>query len=253
MGYLHEGHLSLIRTSKRKADVTIVSIFVNPSQFAPNEDLARYPRNLARDKYMLELEGVDYLFNPYEEEIYPKNYQTYVNVNKITQKLEGAIRRGHFQGVTTVVSILFNCVQPDYSFFGQKDAQQAAVINQMVVDLKYDIEVVVCPISREAEGLAMSSRNIFLNACDRQKALTLHRALIAGVEYFEAGERNSSKLINKISKIFYEENINFDYLTIVEAKTFNDVVELTSPGEYYFLTAAHIGATRLIDNELIKI
>ena len=253
MGYLHDGHLSLIRASKNKADVTIASIFVNPSQFAPNEDLNRYPRDLERDKQLLELEGTDYLFNPTDKEIYPDDFQTYINVDRITQKLEGAIRPGHFRGVTTIVSILFNCMQPDYSFFGQKDAQQAAVIEQMVIDLKYAIEVIVCPIRREADGLAMSSRNIFLNKQDRQKALTLHKALTVGVKSFQTGERNSSKLISKMSKVFDEENIQFDYLTIVEATTFSDVDKLTSPGEYYFLTAAKIGVTRLIDNELVQV
>lgn len=253
MGYLHDGHLSLIRQSKKKADITIASIFVNPAQFAPNEDFNRYPRNLERDRSLLEAEGVDYLFNPDASEIYPEDYQTYIILNKITQPLEGVVRPGHYKGVSTIVSILFNCVQPDFAFFGQKDAQQAAVIKQMVKDLKYSIDVVVCPISREADGLAMSSRNIFLSNDDRQKALTLHKSLTAGVEAVKGGELDSSKLIDIMSSYFKAENIAFDYLTIVNANTFEEVDVLTKPGEYYILTAAKIGTTRLIDNELINL
>ncbi|MBZ0200980.1 MAG: pantoate--beta-alanine ligase [Ignavibacteriaceae bacterium] len=253
MGYLHIGHLSLIRESKKKADITIASIFVNPTQFAPNEDFNRYPKDLERDKNLLEAEGTDYLFNPDAAEIYPDDYQTYISLNKITQPLEGIVRPGHYKGVSTIVSILLNCVQPDFAFFGQKDAQQAAVIKQMVKDLKYGVEVVVCPISREADGLAMSSRNIFLSEEDRQKALTLHKSLSAGAAAIKAGERSSEKLIDLMSSYFLKEKTVFDYLTIVDANTFEGVAVLTSPGEYYILTAAKIGNTRLIDNELIKI
>ncbi len=252
MGYLHDGHLSLVHASKKKADVTIASIFVNPTQFGPKEDFSRYPRDLDRDKQLLESKGTDYLFLPEAKEIYPDDFQTYINLNKITQKLEGAVRPGHFEGVATIVSILFNCVQPDYSFFGQKDAQQAAVIKQMVKDLKYSIDVVVCPISREADGLAMSSRNIYLNDVERKKALVLHTALTAGVKAVNNGETNTAHLIELMSRYYFSENISFDYISIVNADTFDDAVELNTPGKYYFLTAAKFGATRLIDNELIK-
>jgi pantoate--beta-alanine ligase len=177
MGYLHEGHLSLIRESKKTCDVTIVSIFVNPTQFGPSEDFNSYPRNIEKDNKLLEKEEVDYLFLPSAEEIYPKNFQTYVNVEYITKKLEGEFRPTHFRGVSTVVLILLNCVQPDYAYFGQKDAQQLAMIKQMVKDLKLDVKIVGCPIVREKDGLAMSSRNVYLSSVEREDALVLYRSL----------------------------------------------------------------------------
>ena len=171
MGYLHEGHLSLIRSSKKKCDVTIVSIFVNPTQFGPTEDFANYPREIERDTNLLKQEGVDYLFQPSAEDIYPNNFQTYVSVERATKILEGKFRPTHFRGVTTIVLILFNCVKPDFAFFGQKDAQQLVVIKQMVKDLKLDLEVISCPIIRESDGLAMSSRNVYLSDSERNNSI----------------------------------------------------------------------------------
>jgi pantoate--beta-alanine ligase len=177
MGFLHEGHLSLVRESKKKCDVTFVSIFVNPSQFAPNEDFTNYPRDMERDLRMLGSEGTDYVFIPGTEEIYPNNFQTSVEVTGITKKHEGEFRPTHFRGVTTIVSILFNIIKPQKAFFGQKDAQQASVITRMVKDLNYDIDIVICPIVREPEGLAMSSRNIYLTPEQREKALVILKSL----------------------------------------------------------------------------
>lgn len=173
MGFLHEGHLSLIKQSKKTCDVTVVSIFVNPTQFGPSEDFNSYPRNAERDNKLLENEDVDYIFLPSTEEVYPKNFQTFVNVEYVTIKLEGEIRPTHFRGVATVVLILLNCVQPDFAFFGQKDAQQLAVIKQMVKDLNLDVEIISCPIVRELDGLAMSSRNVYLSQSERKEALVL--------------------------------------------------------------------------------
>ena len=171
MGFLHEGHLSLIRQSKKKCDVTVVSIFVNPTQFDPSEDYNSYPRDVEKDNNLLETEGVDYLFLPSTEEIYSKNFQTFVNVEYVSKKLEGETRQTHFRGVATVVLILLNSIQPDFTFFGQKDAQQLAVINQMIRDLNLDIEIISCPIVRETDGLAMSSRNVYLSLSERKDAL----------------------------------------------------------------------------------
>ena len=254
MGYLHEGHLSLIKKSKKLTDVTIVSIFVNPTQFAANEDLSNYPRNLKRDKNLLSNEGVDFLFFPSVEEIYPENYQTYVEVNNITRVLEGEFRPTHFKGVTTVVSILFNSVNPDHAFFGQKDAQQAAVIERMVKDLNFDIKIHVCPIVRESDGLAMSSRNIYLSAKERSDALVLSRALNLASKMVKIGELNPAKIIIEMEKIISSvDNSKPDYVRIVNADTFEESKNLKKGGKYYFLIACRIGRTRLIDNVLLKV
>ena len=254
MGYLHEGHLSLIKKSKKLTDVTIVSIFVNPTQFAANEDLSNYPRNLKRDKNLLSNEGVDFLFFPSVEEIYPENYQTYVEVNNITRVLEGEFRPTHFKGVTTVVSILFNSVNPDHAFFGQKDAQQAAVIERMVKDLNFDIKIHVCPIVRESDGLAMSSRNIYLSAKERSDALVLSRALNLASKMVKIGELNPAKIIIEMEKIISSvDNSKPDYVRIVNADTFEESKNLKKGEKYYFLIACRIGRTRLIDNVLLKV
>ena len=254
MGSLHEGHLSLVKESKKKCDVTVVSIFVNPTQFAPTEDFENYPRNYGRDKQLLEKEGVDFLFLPDEKEIYSNNFQTYITVEQITQKLEGQFRPTHFRGVTTVVSILFNSVQPDYAFFGQKDAQQCAVIKQMVDDLKLPIEIVECPIVREEDGLAMSSRNIYLSSEERIKALTLYKALLYGRKLIEGKEMNPQVVIDNMKVIIAEEkSIKLDYIAIVNAYGFRDVNLIDEENEYYILVAGKIGKTRLIDNIKIRI
>jgi len=201
MGFLHEGHLSLIRESKKKCDVTFVSIFVNPTQFAPSEDLSQYPCNLQKDKNLLEEVDVDYLFSPDEKEIYSRNFQTYVNVEHLTRHLEGEKRPTHFRGVTTVVTILLNCVMPDFAFFGQKDVQQATVIIQMVKDLKQPTEIVICPIVREKDGLAMSSRNSYLSKSERQDALILNKTLKLGDEKIKSGELRTNVILTQMVEL----------------------------------------------------
>jgi pantoate--beta-alanine ligase len=254
MGYLHEGHLSLIRESKRTCDVTIVSIFVNPTQFGPSEDFNRYPRAIEKDNKFLENEKVDYLFLPSTEEIYPKNFQTYVNVEYITKKLEGEFRPTHFRGVTTVVLILLNCVQPDYAFFGQKDAQQLTVIKQMVKDLKMDVKIIGCPIVREADGLAMSSRNVYLSSAERKEALVLSHSLEIAKKIISSGEKRVNVIFSEMNQLISKTpSAKLDYIKIVEADTFEIVDELEKGKEYFVLLACKIGRTRLIDNTKISI
>jgi pantoate--beta-alanine ligase len=254
MGFLHEGHLSLIKRSKKLCDVTIVSIFVNPTQFSPSEDLALYPHDNEKDNKLLLEQKVDYLFYPDAKEIYPENFQTFVAVNQITKKLEGEFRPTHFKGVTTVVNILFNCVMPDHAFFGQKDAQQAAVIKQMVNDLKTPVNIIVCPIIRETDGLAMSSRNVYLSEDERKDALALYKALQKAEKTIREGERRVSLIIlEMITIITNVKSSKLDYIKIVESKSFEAAEELKSSNEYYILIACKIGNTRLIDNELIKV
>ena len=254
MGYLHEGHLSLIKKSKQKTDITVVSIFVNPTQFAPNEDLKKYPRDLERDKKLLREYGVDYLFLPGENDIYPENFQSFIEVKNISRILEGEFRPTHFKGVTTIVSILFNSVNPDYAFFGQKDAQQAAIIIQMVKDLKFNIKIIVCPIIREHGGLAMSSRNIYLSNEERSDALILNKSLRTAEKIIKEGEKSSAKIINASVKMVNSvSSSQLDYLRIVESDTFTEVKKLINGKSYYILIACKIGKTRLIDNVLIKI
>ena len=254
MGFLHEGHLSLIRQSKKKCDITIVSIFVNPTQFSPSEDFNNYPRDVERDNKLLETEGVDYLFIPSIEEIYSKNFQTYVSVEHVTKKLEGEIRPMHFRGVTTVVMILLNCVRPDFTFFGQKDAQQLAVIKQMVKDLFLDVEIISCPIVREPDGLAMSSRNVYLSTSERKEALVLHHSLELAKKIISAGERRVNFILSDMNELFSRiPSAHLDYIRIVEADTFEIVDELIEGNEYYVLVASKIGKTRLIDNMIILV
>ena len=255
MGALHAGHLSLVKLSKEECDVTIVSIFVNPTQFAPNEDLEKYPRDLERDKKLLSNENIDYIFFPDKEQIYPYNFQTYVSVNEITKILEGEFRPTHFRGVTTVVNILFNCIMPDYAYFGQKDAQQVEVIKQMVADLKMPVKIVVCPIVREEDGLAMSSRNVYLSSEEREKALTLHKALLYGRKFIEEDKEMNPQIVldNMKSVIFEEKSIKLEYVAIVNAYGFREVDLIDGGNEYYILIAAKIGKTRLIDNEFVRV
>lgn len=254
MGFLHEGHLSLVRKSKSQTDITVVSIFVNPTQFAPNEDLEKYPRDIEQDKSLLLNESTDILFIPKADEIYPADFQTYVNVEQLTKQLEGETRPTHFKGVTTIVNILFNIVQPDFAYFGQKDAQQQAVIKRMVKDLKLSVKIEVCPIVRENDGLAMSSRNIYLSKTERADALVLSRAINAGNQLILKGEKDPEKLISGMKMLF--ENINsarLDYIQIVDEQTFVSSVELVSGRKYFILCACRIGKTRLIDNLLILV
>jgi len=254
MGFLHEGHLSLVKRSKELCDVTIVSVFVNPTQFSPSEDLAHYPRDIEKDNKLLLEQKVDYLFFPDANEIYPENFQTFVAVNHITKKLEGEFRPTHFKGVTTVVNILFNCVMPDHAFFGQKDAQQAAVIKQMVNDLKIPVNIIVCPIVRESDGLAMSSRNVYLSKNEQKDALALYTALQKAKKMIGKGERRVTLIISEMMTIIDKvKSSKLDYIKIVETKSFETVEELKSSNEYYILIACKFGSTRLIDNELIKV
>jgi len=252
MGYLHKGHLSLIKESKKKCDITVVSIFVNPTQFSPTEDFNNYPRNVETDTKLLESNGVDYLFLPSSEEIYPKNFQTFVNVEFVTKILEGEFRPSHFRGVTTVVLILFNCVQPDFAFFGQKDAQQITVIKQMVRDLKLDVKIKSCPIIRETDGLALSSRNVYLSVSERNEALTINQSLELAKKIISSGEKKVSFILSEMDKMFSKvASAKVDYIKIVESDTFEIVDELIKGEDYFVLVACRIGKTRLIDNILV--
>ena len=254
MGFLHEGHLSLVRKSKELCDVTIVSIFVNPTQFAPTEDLEKYPADIERDIKLLIDEGVDYLFIPETNQMYTKNFQTFINVEELSKILEGQFRPTHFRGVTTIVNILFNCTNPDYAFFGQKDIQQVIVIKRMVKDLKLRIRLVICPIVREPDGLALSSRNIYLSENERKDAPILHQSIISAKKMINAGEKRTAIIIAEMNSIINSVSTsNLDYINIVEADSFEIVDELKPGNEYYILIACKIGSTRLIDNESIKI
>jgi pantoate--beta-alanine ligase len=247
MGALHEGHLSLVRASKARCDVTAVSIFVNPLQFGPSEDLAKYPRDLERDGRLLGELGVDLLFVPTVDEMYPPAAKTYVLVEELSENLDGASRPGHFRGVATVVAKLFEIVRPDVAFFGQKDAAQVAVLRKMVSDLNLDVELVVCPIVREPDGLAMSSRNAYLSPEQRQQALVLHRSLIRVRAAAEAGERDAAKLIEIGKQTIAEEaGARLDYFAIVDPDTLDPVTDISHGA--LVAVAAYVGATRLIDN-----
>jgi pantoate--beta-alanine ligase len=247
MGALHQGHLSLVRTARAQSDVAVVSIFVNPKQFGPNEDFARYPRSLENDSAMLAAEKADYLFHPSVEEMYPGGASSWVTVEGISDKLDGRSRPGHFRGVTTVVAKLFNIVQPDLALFGQKDAAQAAIICQMVRDLNFDVEIVVCPIVREPDGLAMSSRNVYLSPAERKQATILNRALMRVQMLADQGETDSARLAAAGKQVMSEEpSVRLDYFEIVDPDTL-DPAPNTSAGALVAV-AAHVGSTRLIDN-----
>lgn len=251
MGALHEGHLSLIREAQKRCSPVVVSIFINPKQFGPSEDLAKYPRPIERDRAMLEEIGIDYLFAPSEEEMYRAGFRTTVVVEGLSDRLEGRSRPGHFRGVATVVLKLFEIVQPRLSFFGRKDAQQVRIIRQMVRDLELDPEIVVCPIAREPDGLAISSRNVYLNAAERQAATVLCRSLEGVREEVARGERNVSRLLGTLSEVIKRQAaVRLDYAEIVDAETFEPVIGLRK--NCYVLVAALVGATRLIDNALIE-
>lgn len=254
MGFLHEGHLSLINECNRKTDTTIVSIFVNPTQFAPSEDLSSYPRDLESDKNLMRKNNVDYLFLPEIEEIYNKDFKSSVEVADLTSKFEGEYRPTHFRGVTTVVAILFNIVNPNKTFFGQKDAQQVTAIKKMLKDLHFNIELIVCPIIRESDGLAYSSRNIYLSSEEREKALLLSKSLNEAHSLIVTGERNSSIILKKMNNLFLaEKSIHLNYIAIVDGESFTEVTLLEKGKSYYILIAAKVGKTRLIDNLFISI
>lgn len=250
MGALHEGHLSLVRAAKTSCDVVAASIFVNPAQFGPNEDLAKYPRDFERDSDLLAKEGVELIFAPSVEEMYPPGAATWVTVEALSGKLDGHSRPGHFRGVTTVVAKLFHIVEPDAAFFGQKDAAQLAIIRRMVRDLNFPVETIACPIVREADGLAMSSRNAYLNSVQRQQALVLHRALLRVQKSWEAGERNAATLAaTGREEVAREKAVRLDYFEIVDPDSL-DPVEKAGRGTLVAV-AAFVGTTRLIDNVLL--
>jgi len=250
MGYLHQGHISLVQAARRECSAVIASIFVNPTQFGPGEDLATYPRDLAHDLALLDQAGADLVWTPSPEVMYPPGYQTWVTVDEITLGLEGGRRPGHFKGVTTVVAKLFNATRPDRAYFGQKDAQQAAVIRRMTRDLSYPIEIVVCPIVREPDGLAMSSRNTYLNPDERRAATVLNRALTAANQAFDAGQRNADDLrAIMVSTIEAEPLAKLQYVSCADPETLQ---EIEGPVTRALLSmAVFVGKTRLIDNRVL--
>lgn len=250
MGALHDGHLSLIRAARSRCDLVVASIFVNPTQFGPNEDLAKYPRTFERDCQLLEKENADLLFAPTVEEMYPQDAVTWVTVEGLSEKLDGKSRPGHFRGVTTVVAKLFHIVEPDIAFFGQKDAAQVAIIRRMVRDMKFPVEIVACPIVREPDGLAMSSRNAYLDSSQRKAALVLSRALWEVERKYKSGERDTNTLIEHGKQLIAKEPAaRLDYLELVNADTLDPVAQAT-PGTMVAV-AAYVGNTRLIDNLLL--
>lgn len=250
MGFLHEGHLSLVRRSKAECEHTIVSIFVNPTQFGPNEDFAAYPRDIDRDLRLLEETGADAVFLPAAEEMYPKGADTLVVPGKIAERLEGAARPGHFKGVATVVLKLFNLVQPQRAYFGQKDAQQAAVITKMVADLNVPVEIVVMPTARDSDGLALSSRNIYLNLAERQAATVLYRSLKLAEELVAEGERDAGLVRQKMIKLISAEPLAcVDYVSLADARSLEELTFITRP--VLISLAVRIGRTRLIDNIML--
>jgi pantoate--beta-alanine ligase len=251
MGALHSGHLSLIKQARQQCSSVVASIFVNPTQFGPSEDFAKYPRTLPSDTEKLENAAVDCLFLPEAKDIYPQNYSTYVTVEGLSDRLEGRLRPGHFRGVSTVVMKLLQIIQPQFAYFGRKDAQQAAIISRMAKDLNLDSEIVVCPIQRETDGLAMSSRNVYLDSSNRQAATVLHRALQAAQLLLKNGTRDALSLQSAMHRVLKEEpSAKIDYAEIVDAETFEPLTHLNRKA--YVLIAAKFGETRLLDNMLVR-
>lgn len=250
MGFLHEGHLSLVRQARSECASVVVSIFVNPVQFGPHEDLTKYPRDLQRDLGLLEGAGVDLVWVPTEEIMYPPGYQTWVMVDEITKPLEGAMRPGHFRGVATVVAKLFNAVKPQRAYFGQKDAQQVAVIRQMGRDLDFPVDIIVCPTVREPDGLAMSSRNVYLSPEERRKAVVISRALFQAKNAYAAGERDVKEILKVvIDTLATEPEVKIQYVSCADPETLK---ELDGKVKTALISlAAMVGKTRLIDNILL--
>ncbi len=250
MGYLHEGHLTLMRMAKAKAGILVVSIFINPTQFGPQEDLAKYPRNMERDCALLREVGCDFLFTPTNEIMYPPGFAIFIEPGEIARKMCGASRPGHFRGVATVVAKLFNIVQPQVTIFGQKDAQQAIIIKKMAVDLNMPLEIVVGPIVREPDGLAMSSRNIYLSATERQEALVLSQALQLAQRLIENGQRGKQVILDQMRELIETAPAaKIDYIEIVNGDNLAAISELG--GLVLLAVAVWIGKTRLIDNLII--
>ncbi len=250
MGALHEGHLSLVRAARAASDVVAASIFVNPTQFGPSEDLAKYPRAFERDRELFEKEGVEILFAPPVEEMYPAGAVTWVTVEGLSDKLDGGSRPGHFRGVTTVVAKLFHIVEPDAAFFGQKDAAQVAIVRRMVRDLNFGVEIVACPIVREADGLAMSSRNVYLSPEHRRQALVLHRSLVRVKELWDSRETSVEKLLAAgKEEIARASGVRLDYLEIVNPSSLEAVSNVRNGS--LVAVAGYVGGTRLIDNVVL--
>jgi len=252
MGYLHEGHLSLMRIAREKADVVVLSIYVNPTQFGPNEDFENYPRDFERDEKLAAQEGVDIIFYPSNDEIYPDGFATTVHVSELTEGLCGASRPGHFDGVTTVCSKLFSAVKPHFAVFGQKDAQQALVIQRMVQDLNLDLDIEIAPIVRESDGLAMSSRNVYLDTEERISALSLNQSLKLAELLVQQGERKRTLIIAQMKELIESKTaIRIDYIEIVDAETLQPIDVLS--GKVLIALAVFVGKIRLIDNILLNI
>ena len=250
MGYFHEGHLSLVRQARKENPTVVVSIFVNPTQFGPGEDFQDYPRDLNRDLGLLEREKVDIVFVPSEEEMYPRDFNSWVDVEKVTERLEGASRPGHFRGVATICAKLFNIIQPTRAYFGQKDAQQAIVIKKMVADLNMNLEIVVVPTVRESNGLAMSSRNTYLNPEERQAATVLFKALSLARELWHGGEKDADKIRHQMTSLIHKEPLaKIDYVSIADAETMEELKKIDRPAIVFL--AIRIGKTRLIDNVIL--
>ena len=252
MGALHEGHLSLVKEARQMCDIVVVSVFVNPTQFGPGEDFEHYPRDLTKDTALLTDYNVDYIFAPTVEEIYPKSYSTYVTVEGLSDQLEGTSRPGHFRGVATVVAVLLNIIRPDFAFFGQKDAQQALIIKRLVRDLAFDTEILVLPIVREDSGLAVSSRNAYLNEQEHAAAAVIRRALAKAREVYKDGERNAGKLAEIVrTGIEAEPRARLDYVSVSDAGTLEKLDKLDDRA-ILIAVAAYIGKTRLIDNIVLN-
>jgi pantoate--beta-alanine ligase len=250
MGYLHQGHLALVRQARAENPSVVVSIFVNPTQFGPQEDFARYPRNPERDLALLEKERVDLVFMPTAEEMYPPKFNSWVEVGGITEKLEGASRPGHFRGVATVVAKLFNIVQPDKAYFGQKDAQQLIIIKKMASDLDMNLEVIAVPTVREPDGLAMSSRNTYLNPEERKQAVVLYQALKLAQKLYTEGEKDAESIRQQMTDLIQKQPLaKIDYISIADAETL-DELEIVKPPALVSL-AVRFGKTRLIDNVVL--
>jgi len=250
MGYLHQGHLSLVQKAREENDIVVVSIFVNPTQFGPNEDYNRYPRDLERDLRLLNPFNVDYIFNPSVEEMYPAYYSVYVDETEMSKYLCGARRPGHFRGVCTVVTKLFNIVRPTHAYFGQKDAQQFRILRRMVENLNMDVEMVEMPIVREPDGLAMSSRNVYLSDEERREAPRLYKSLLEAKKLIDSGERDVQKIKDEIQRVLNHPLLKIDYVEIVDEKTLIPVDRIE--GDVIVAIAVFFGKARLIDNVIIK-
>ncbi len=253
MGALHEGHLSLIRKARKDNDVVVVSIFVNPTQFGPGEDFSRYPRNFKRDRALCKAEGVDIIFYPSTEEMYPQPYRTFVEVEQLDEYLCGRSRPGHFRGVCSVVAKLFNIVSPDIAYFGQKDIQQAIIIKQMIKDLNFPVKMKIMPIVREKDGLAMSSRNTYLSEEERKEATVLYRSLCLAKDMIRKGERRPGRIIKKMQELIENTSGRIDYIEMVDMDSLSPIKKLKEQDRVIIALAVWFGKARLIDNIIVTV